>query len=61
MEVIIRNSSLLKVSFILNKFVSFHTDTMNDPTPGMHDTLSINTIVRITAKLPGIKSVAKAI
>jgi hypothetical protein len=33
---------------------------MNDPTSGMNDTLSINTSVRITAKLAGIKSVAKA-
>jgi hypothetical protein len=27
------------VSFIFNNFISFHMDTMNDPTPGMNETL----------------------
>jgi hypothetical protein len=48
------------VSFIFNNFVSFHMDTMNDPTAGMNETLSLNTICIITEELAVIKSVRKA-
>jgi hypothetical protein len=48
------------VSFIFNNFVSFHTDTMNDPTPGMNDTLSVSCCVEITEEMASISSVKKA-
>jgi hypothetical protein len=48
------------VSFILNNFVSFHKDTMNDPTPGMNDTLSVQCNIIITDEMVRIKSVKKA-
>jgi hypothetical protein len=49
------------ISFILNNFVSFHKDAMNDPTPGMNDTLSVQCNIIITKdEITGIKSVKKA-
>jgi hypothetical protein len=48
------------ISLIFNNFVSFHKDTMNDPTSGMNDTLSVNcTNLIITKRLAEIKSVRK--
>lgn len=48
------------VSFIFNNFVSFHTDTMNDPATGMNDTLSINCSCIISSDMASFASVKKA-
>jgi hypothetical protein len=48
------------VSFIMNNFVSFHTDVMNDSNHGMNNTLSYSITVPITLELSQIASVKKA-
>jgi hypothetical protein len=48
------------VSFILNNYVSFHSDGMNDSTPGCNNTLSYSVTVPITEELSKLAGVKKA-
>lgn len=48
------------ISFILNNFVSFHYDGMNDSASGLNNTVSVSVTVKITEELSAIASVKKA-